>query len=88
MKAIIFGSIGTLVETSDIQRQSFNYAFKEVGLDWYWDKSNYKKLLKKMMKSSLSNEERKKKHQEKIRQSLGGGQLQKLQLKIEKPLNY
>ncbi len=47
MKAIIFGSIGTLVETSDIQRQSFNYAFKELGLDWYWDKSNYKKLLKK-----------------------------------------
>ena len=47
MKAIIFGSIGTLVETSDIQRQSFNYAFKEIGLDWYWDKNNYKNLLKK-----------------------------------------
>ncbi len=47
MKAIIFGSIGTLVETSDIQRQSFNHAFKEIGVDWYWDKNNYKKLLKK-----------------------------------------
>ena len=47
MKAIIFGSIGTLVETSDIQRQSFNQAFKEIGLDWYWDKNNYKNLLKK-----------------------------------------
>ncbi len=47
MKAIIFGSIGTLVETSDVQRQSFNHAFKEMGLDWYWDKINYKKLLKK-----------------------------------------
>ena len=47
MKAIIFGSIGTLVETSDVQRQSFNHAFKEMGLDWYWDKNNYKKLLKK-----------------------------------------
>ena len=44
MKAIIFGSIGTLVETSDIQRQSFNHAFKEIGLDWYWDKNNYKNL--------------------------------------------
>ena len=32
MKAIIFGSIGTLVETSDIQRQSFNQAFKECDL--------------------------------------------------------
>ena len=47
MKAIIFGSIGSLVETSDIQRQSFNHAFKEIGLDWYWDKNNYKNLLKK-----------------------------------------
>ena len=47
MKAIIFGSIGTLVETSDVQRQSFNHAFKEMGLNWYWDKNNYKKLLKK-----------------------------------------
>ena len=47
MKAVIFGSIGTLVETSDIQRQSFNQAFKTLDLDWYWDKDNYKKLLKK-----------------------------------------
>ena len=47
MKAVIFGSIGTLVETSDIQRQSFNQAFKTLGIDWYWDKDNYKKLLKK-----------------------------------------
>ncbi|GIR67774.1 MAG: phosphatase [Pelagibacteraceae bacterium] len=47
MKAVIFGSIGTLVETSDIQRQSFNKAFKTLGLDWYWSKDNYKNLLKK-----------------------------------------
>ena len=46
IKAVIFGSIGTLVETSDIQRQSFNQAFKTLGIDWYWDKDNYKKLLK------------------------------------------
>ena len=44
MKAIIFGSIGTLVETSDIQRQSFNQAFKEIGLDWYWDKKALQKF--------------------------------------------
>jgi len=30
MKAILFGSIGTLVETSELQRQSFNLAFKEI----------------------------------------------------------
>ena len=45
-KAIIFGSIGTLLETSDIQRKSFNKAFKKFGLNWYWSKNEYKKLLK------------------------------------------
>ena len=47
IKAILFGSIGTLVETSEIQRNAFNDAFKEAGLDWNWDKKNYKNLLKK-----------------------------------------
>ena len=47
MKAILFGSIGTLIETSDLQREAFNEAFKEAGLDWYWDQEDYKKLLKK-----------------------------------------
>ena len=45
MKAILFGSIGTLVETSEIQRQSFNSAFKEAGLDWYWNTATYCSLL-------------------------------------------
>ena len=47
MKAVLFGSIGTLIETSDIQRKSFNYAFKRVGLNWYWSRKTYSKLLKK-----------------------------------------
>jgi HAD superfamily hydrolase (TIGR01509 family) len=46
-KAILFGSIGTIIETSEIQRKSFNDAFKEAGLDWYWDESDYKNLLQK-----------------------------------------
>ena len=46
-KAVIFGSIGTIVETSNIQRKSFNKAFKEFGLDWYWSSTEYKKLLEK-----------------------------------------
>ena len=46
-KAILFGSIGTLIESSDIQRNSFNEAFREAGLDWYWDEEDYKILLKK-----------------------------------------
>jgi len=47
MKAVLFGSIGTLIETSDIQRKSFNLAFKKEGLDWYWSRKTYIKLLKK-----------------------------------------
>jgi beta-phosphoglucomutase-like phosphatase (HAD superfamily) len=46
-KAVLFGSIGTIIETSEIQRQSFNDAFKEAGLDWYWNETDYKNLLQK-----------------------------------------
>ena len=44
--AILFGSIGVLAETSEIQRQAFNQSFKEHGLDWYWNIANYCELLK------------------------------------------
>ena len=44
-KAVIFGSIGTIVETSNIQRKSFNKAFKEFGLNWHWSVNEYKRLL-------------------------------------------
>ena len=43
--AILFGSIGTLVETSELQRQAFNKAFQEHGLDWYWSKEDYRDKL-------------------------------------------
>ena len=46
-KAVLFGSIGTIVETSEIQRRSFNKAFKLCGLNWIWTKNIYKKLLSK-----------------------------------------
>ena len=46
-KSIIFGSIGTIVETSNIQRKSFNKAFKKSGLDWHWSKTEYRKLLER-----------------------------------------
>jgi beta-phosphoglucomutase-like phosphatase (HAD superfamily) len=44
---ILFGSIGTLVETSDLQREAFNEAFAEAGLDWHWDAQTYRRLLQK-----------------------------------------
>jgi HAD superfamily hydrolase (TIGR01509 family) len=46
-KAILFGSIGTLVETSELQRRAFNQAFTEAGLDWNWSVENYRLLLTK-----------------------------------------
>ena len=46
-KAILFGSIGTLVETSELQRKAFNQAFSEAGLDWTWSPDEYKIMLKK-----------------------------------------
>ena len=47
MKSILFGSIGVLTESSEIQRRAFNEAFKEFGLDWYWNAANYIKMLEK-----------------------------------------
>ena len=44
-KSLLFGSIGTIIETSELQRESFNEAFKEAGLDWYWDQEDYRLLL-------------------------------------------
>jgi len=46
-KAILFGSIGTIVETSELQRRSFNQAFSEAGLDWNWTLEEYQKMLTK-----------------------------------------
>jgi beta-phosphoglucomutase-like phosphatase (HAD superfamily) len=46
LKAIIFDVDGTLADTEDGHRQSFNQAFAENGLDWNWDVALYGKLLK------------------------------------------
>lgn len=46
IKAIIFDVDGTLADTEDGHRQSFNKAFAENGLDWDWDVALYDKLLK------------------------------------------
>jgi len=46
-KALLFGSIGTIVETSEIQRKAFNDAFKQNNLNWIWTKKIYKNLLNK-----------------------------------------
>ena len=45
LKAIIFGSIGTLTETSEMQRQAFNQAFAEAGHHWRWDSDAYREMV-------------------------------------------
>ena len=46
IKAIIFDVDGTMADTEDAHRQSFNKAFAESKLDWNWDVALYDKLLK------------------------------------------
>lgn len=45
MSAILFGSISTVADTSELQRAAFNDAFAEHGLDWRWDREEYRELL-------------------------------------------
>jgi HAD superfamily hydrolase (TIGR01509 family) len=45
LKALFFGAIGTIAETSDVQRRAFNLAFSEAGLTWNWDAETYRRLL-------------------------------------------
>lgn len=44
-KVLFIGSIGVVAETSELQRQAYNHALKESGLDWEWSLETYKELL-------------------------------------------
>jgi HAD superfamily hydrolase (TIGR01509 family) len=45
MPAILFGSISTLVDSSELQRRAFNEAFEAHGLDWQWSQPDYIAML-------------------------------------------
>jgi HAD superfamily hydrolase (TIGR01509 family) len=45
LKALIFDVDGTLAETEEAHRRSFNEAFAAFGVDWCWDKELYRELL-------------------------------------------
>ena len=45
LTTLVFGSIGTLAETSELQRRAFNAAFREAGLEWDWETGLYQQLL-------------------------------------------
>jgi HAD superfamily hydrolase (TIGR01509 family) len=45
MSALLLGSISTVADTSELQRQAFNQAFQAHGLDWQWDQDDYRAML-------------------------------------------
>lgn len=45
MTALLLGSISTVADTSEIQRDAFNRAFAQHGLDWEWGQEEYRGLL-------------------------------------------
>ena len=45
MSAVLFGSISTLADTSELQRKAFNEAFEACGLDWHWSRDDYTAML-------------------------------------------
>lgn len=45
MSALLLGSISTVADTSELQRQAFNQAFAAHGLDWRWDRDDYRAML-------------------------------------------
>jgi HAD superfamily hydrolase (TIGR01509 family) len=47
MPALLLGSISTVADTSELQRQAFNQAFEAHGLDWRWDRDQYQAMLSK-----------------------------------------
>ncbi|MDQ2756167.1 MAG: HAD-IA family hydrolase [Actinomycetota bacterium] len=46
MTTLLFGSISTLADTSELQRAAFNAAFAQHGLDWTWGRDEYVDLLR------------------------------------------
>jgi HAD superfamily hydrolase (TIGR01509 family) len=45
MSAILFGSISTVADTSELQREAFNKAFETHGLQWQWGREEYRAML-------------------------------------------
>ena len=46
IKALIFDVDGTIADTEETHRQSFNAAFLEHGLSWDWSRGEYAELLR------------------------------------------
>ena len=46
LTTLLFDVDGTLAETEEIHRESFNRSFAQAGLDWVWSRQLYAELLK------------------------------------------
>lgn len=46
LSTLLFDVDGTIAQTEEEHRNSFNTAFQKAGLNWFWSKSLYSKLLK------------------------------------------
>ena len=45
MPAVLFGSISSVADTSELQRDAFNRAFEAHGLGWLWERDQYRDML-------------------------------------------
>lgn len=45
LTALLFDVDGTLADTEEVHRKSFNAAFADAGLDWHWSQTMYSELL-------------------------------------------
>ena len=45
LSAVLFDVGGTIAESEEIHRKSFNEAFIEYGLTWFWDEAIYRELV-------------------------------------------
>lgn len=45
MPAVLFGSMSTIADTSELERQAFNQAFRVHGLHWVWGPNDYRAML-------------------------------------------
>lgn len=45
MSALLFGSISTIADTSELQRDAFNKSFAHHGLNWSWSREQYMSML-------------------------------------------
>lgn len=81
IRAFIWDVDGTLAETEEAHRLSFNAAFAAAGLDWDWDRQDYRRLL-----LTTGGKERIRAHAESIGHQIADAEIRALH--ADKTLHY